>query len=270
MPIELKMPALSPTMEEGTLAKWLVKEGDTVASGDILAEIETDKATMEFEAVDEGTILKILVPEGSDGVKVGTAIAMIGEEGDDVAAGGSESASAGPAATASAPAPKEEQKARARTACEGWWRNPESRGCSGPCRAEKRQRRSHQGQPAGTPPCRSAGHRSRLAHRKWPRRSHRPRRPGQQGGRRRSGPAGLRAINCGASCAGRSGRYSARSGQAQQHAQDDRAPPDRIEAADPAHLSHGRYPPRPAAQAAQRDQRMARKPRASSCRSTTC
>ena len=73
MPIELKMPALSPTMEEGTLAKWLVKEGDTVESGDILAEIETDKATMEFEAVDEGTIAKILVPEGTDGVKVGDA-----------------------------------------------------------------------------------------------------------------------------------------------------------------------------------------------------
>jgi pyruvate/2-oxoglutarate dehydrogenase complex dihydrolipoamide acyltransferase (E2) component len=71
MAIELKMPALSPTMEEGTLAKWLVKEGDEVKSGDILAEIETDKATMEFEAVDEGTIAKILVPEGTDGVKVG-------------------------------------------------------------------------------------------------------------------------------------------------------------------------------------------------------
>ena len=82
MGVELKMPALSPTMEEGTLAKWLVKEGDTVSSGDILAEIETDKATMEFEAVDEGTISKILVPEGTDGVKVGTVIAMIGGEGD--------------------------------------------------------------------------------------------------------------------------------------------------------------------------------------------
>jgi pyruvate/2-oxoglutarate dehydrogenase complex dihydrolipoamide acyltransferase (E2) component len=70
MPLELKMPALSPTMEEGTLAKWLVKEGDDVKSGDILAEIETDKATMEFEAVDEGKIAKILVPEGTDGVKV--------------------------------------------------------------------------------------------------------------------------------------------------------------------------------------------------------
>ena len=78
MGIELKMPALSPTMEEGTLAKWLVKEGDSVSSGDILAEIETDKATMEFEAVDEGVISKILVAEGSDGVKVGTVIALMG------------------------------------------------------------------------------------------------------------------------------------------------------------------------------------------------
>jgi len=80
MAIELKMPALSPTMEEGTLAKWLVKEGDEIKSGDILAEIETDKATMEFEAVDEGTLSKILVPEGTDGVKVGTAIALMGGE----------------------------------------------------------------------------------------------------------------------------------------------------------------------------------------------
>jgi pyruvate dehydrogenase E2 component (dihydrolipoamide acetyltransferase) len=83
MPIELKMPALSPTMEEGTLAKWLVKEGDEVKSGDILAEIETDKATMEFEAVDEGTVAKILVPEGSEGVKVGAPIAIIAGEGED-------------------------------------------------------------------------------------------------------------------------------------------------------------------------------------------
>jgi len=86
MSIELKMPALSPTMEEGTLAKWLVKEGDTVASGDILAEIETDKATMEFEAVDEGTIARILIPEGSDGVKVGTPIAILAGEGEEVSA----------------------------------------------------------------------------------------------------------------------------------------------------------------------------------------
>ncbi len=79
MGIEIKMPALSPTMEEGTLAKWLVKEGDSVQSGDLLAEIETDKATMEFEAVDEGVIGKILVAEGTDNVKVGTVIAIIGE-----------------------------------------------------------------------------------------------------------------------------------------------------------------------------------------------
>jgi len=84
MATELKMPALSPTMEEGTLAKWLVKEGDDVKSGDILAEIETDKATMEFEAVDEGKIAKILVPEGTDGVKVGQPIALLAGEGEQV------------------------------------------------------------------------------------------------------------------------------------------------------------------------------------------
>ena len=95
MAIEIKMPALSPTMEEGTLARWLVKEGDTVSAGDILAEIETDKATMEFEAVDEGTISKILVPEGSDGVKVGTVIALMGGDGE---------ASATPAPTRGRPA----------------------------------------------------------------------------------------------------------------------------------------------------------------------
>jgi len=99
MPIELKMPALSPTMEEGTLAKWLVKEGDDVKSGDILAEIETDKATMEFEAVDEGKIAKILVPEGTDGVKVGAPIAIMAGDGESV------DASAAPKADTAAPAP---------------------------------------------------------------------------------------------------------------------------------------------------------------------
>jgi pyruvate dehydrogenase E2 component (dihydrolipoamide acetyltransferase) len=89
MPIELKMPALSPTMEEGTLAKWLVKEGDKVSSGDLLAEIETDKATMEFEAVDEGTIAKIVVPEGTDEVKVGAVIAIMAGEGEDAGAAAS-------------------------------------------------------------------------------------------------------------------------------------------------------------------------------------
>ncbi|NOC44335.1 MULTISPECIES: pyruvate dehydrogenase complex E1 component subunit beta [unclassified Ruegeria] len=86
MATEILMPALSPTMEEGTLAKWLVKEGDTVSSGDILAEIETDKATMEFEAVDEGIVGKILIAEGSEGVKVNTPIAVLVEEGEDASA----------------------------------------------------------------------------------------------------------------------------------------------------------------------------------------
>jgi pyruvate dehydrogenase E2 component (dihydrolipoamide acetyltransferase) len=98
MPIELKMPALSPTMEEGTLAKWLVKEGDTVSSGTLLAEIETDKATMEFEAIDEGTIAKILIPEGTDEVKVGTVIALIAGEGEEVGAASGGGAAAAPPA----------------------------------------------------------------------------------------------------------------------------------------------------------------------------
>jgi len=106
MSIEIKMPALSPTMEEGTLAKWLVKEGDTVKSGDLMAEIETDKATMEFEAVDEGKIAQILVPEGTEGVKVGTVIAVIAGEGETVsAAAPAPTPAAAPKAEAPAPAP---------------------------------------------------------------------------------------------------------------------------------------------------------------------
>lgn len=104
MPIEVLMPALSPTMEEGTLAKWLVKEGDTVSSGDLIAEIETDKATMEFEAVDEGVVGKILIAEGSEGVKVNTPIAVLledGESADDIQSG----ATAAPAAAMAEAAP---------------------------------------------------------------------------------------------------------------------------------------------------------------------
>ncbi|WP_267388370.1 pyruvate dehydrogenase complex dihydrolipoamide acetyltransferase [Sphingomonas sp. GC_Shp_3] len=121
MPIEIKMPALSPTMEEGTLAKWLVKEGDTVKSGDLLAEIETDKATMEFEAVDEGTIGKLTVAEGTEGVKVGTVIAVMASDGEDAsaapaapkaeapaAAAPKAEAAPAPAPTPAAPAPKAE------------------------------------------------------------------------------------------------------------------------------------------------------------------
>ncbi|MFN2100669.1 2-oxo acid dehydrogenase subunit E2 [Altererythrobacter sp. MF3-039] len=121
MPIAIKMPALSPTMEEGTLAKWLVKEGDTVSAGDIMAEIETDKATMEFEAVDEGTIAKIEIAEGTENVKVGEVIAILAEEDEDVgdaAAGGSANASeeAAPAPSPPAPAPSADGPAATPTA----------------------------------------------------------------------------------------------------------------------------------------------------------
>ena len=103
MPTQILMPALSPTMEEGTLAKWHVKEGDTVSSGDIMAEIETDKATMEFEAVDEGVIGKIMIAEGTEGVKVNAVIAVLledGESADDI-----DTAAAAPAASSPEPAP---------------------------------------------------------------------------------------------------------------------------------------------------------------------
>jgi len=104
MPTQIKMPALSPTMEEGTLAKWLVKVGDKVSSGDIMAEIETDKATMEFEAVDEGTVISIAVAEGTEGVKVGTVIATIaGDDDEDDAP--APVAAAAPVAAVPAPAP---------------------------------------------------------------------------------------------------------------------------------------------------------------------
>jgi pyruvate dehydrogenase E1 component beta subunit len=106
MATEILMPALSPTMEEGTLAKWLVKEGDTVSSGDIMCEIETDKATMEFEAVDEGVMGKILIAEGTEGVKVNTAIAVLLEEGEDASAADNVSSDA----PAAAPAPAAESK----------------------------------------------------------------------------------------------------------------------------------------------------------------
>ena len=119
MPINILMPALSPTMEKGNLAKWLKKEGDKVKSGDVIAEIETDKATMEVEAVDEGTIAKILVPEGTQDVAVNDVIAVMAGDGEDVKAAGAGVGAAKPAlrpqeaappkaaaAPAQAPAPK--------------------------------------------------------------------------------------------------------------------------------------------------------------------
>src|SRR5512142_451383 len=107
MPIEVLMPALSPTMEKGNLARWLKKEGDQVKSGEVIAEIETDKATMEVEAVDEGTLAKILVPEGTEKVKVNTPIALVASEGEsveDVSKAGA-APSAAPKTEAQKPAP---------------------------------------------------------------------------------------------------------------------------------------------------------------------
>src|SRR3981189_157510 len=103
MPIDILMPALSPTMEEGTLAKWHVKKGDAVKSGDVIAEIETDKATMEVEAVDEGTVEELLAPEGTEGVKVNAPIARLSGEGE----------------TAAPPAPKPSSSPEAKTSAEG-------------------------------------------------------------------------------------------------------------------------------------------------------
>src|SRR5271155_671449 len=114
MPIEIRMPALSPTMTEGNLARWLKKEGDTVHSGDVIAEIETDKATMEYEAADEGRLGKIIVPEGAQGIKVNQPIALLLEEGEDpaelekfaaAAASAAPSTAAAEAQPASAPRP---------------------------------------------------------------------------------------------------------------------------------------------------------------------
>ncbi|MBN9218635.1 MAG: E3 binding domain-containing protein, partial [Mesorhizobium sp.] len=107
MPINITMPALSPTMEEGNLSKWLVKEGDHVSPGDVIAEIETDKATMEVEAVDEGTVAKLVVPAGTEGVKVNALIAVLAAEGEDAGAAAKGSGTAAPA-KAEAPAAKSE------------------------------------------------------------------------------------------------------------------------------------------------------------------
>ena len=108
MPINILMPALSPTMEKGNLAKWLKKEGDTVKTGDVIAEIETDKATMEYEAVDDGVMAKIVVPEGTNDVAVNQLIAVMAQEGEDpkaaAAAAGKGAPPAKPAAAAAAPA----------------------------------------------------------------------------------------------------------------------------------------------------------------------
>ena len=251
MPIAIKMPALSPTMEEGTLAKWLVKVGDKVSSGDIMAEIETDKATMEFEAVDEGTIADIAVAEGTEGVKVGTVIATLAEEGEDLAE-------------------RQGGGARRRSAAHLGSRQPATRARAAEARlraaAAERQR------PLRLPRMAKAASGDRVIASPLAKRiaadkgidlaerdGQRPQRPHRQG--RRRGRAARRRARRGRRSApppAQPGETPVRRGKAQRHAQDDRAPPDRIQAAGPAHLPHGRHPARRAAQAARRAQRRAR------------
>ncbi len=148
MPTPIKMPALSPTMEEGTLAKWLVKVGDTVSSGDIMAEIETDKATMEFEAVDEGTIASIDVPEGSEGVKVGAVIATLAAEGEDASAPAPPSPETPPAKADSARA----DSAKAGTAITGTTAPTEAGEDPAPARAPAQPEKPKAAPPAAAAP----------------------------------------------------------------------------------------------------------------------
>ena len=147
MPINILMPALSPTMEKGNLAKWLKKEGDKVKSGDIIAEIETDKATMEVEAVDEGTIAKIVVPEGTADVPVNQVIAVLAGEGEDVksAAAGAGQAAPAPKPQAAAPAPQAQTSAPKAEATKPAQAAPQA---ATPAAAPKPRARS---QPAGIP-----------------------------------------------------------------------------------------------------------------------
>ncbi|GHD09389.1 pyruvate dehydrogenase complex dihydrolipoamide acetyltransferase [Tianweitania populi] len=154
MPINITMPALSPTMEEGNLAKWLVKEGDKVAPGDVIAEIETDKATMEVEAVDEGTVAKIVVPAGTEGVKVNSLIAILAAEGEDAsaaAAGGSDAASP-QSASASQPASTKSGEDAATKSGYGGSATPAA-GSEKPAEATKNEAAR------ATPPARSEGER---------------------------------------------------------------------------------------------------------------
>jgi pyruvate/2-oxoglutarate dehydrogenase complex dihydrolipoamide acyltransferase (E2) component len=150
MPINITMPALSPTMEEGNLAKWLVKEGDSVSAGDVIAEIETDKATMEVEAVDEGTVGKILVAEGTAGVKVNELIAVLLEDGEDASAIGSAPAAAPAAGSDSGPARLRQHRLEcAVIQHRRQLRRPD------PARLQRRGRGTHLLLAPGTAPCQS-------------------------------------------------------------------------------------------------------------------
>ena len=189
MPIELKMPALSPTMEEGTLAKWLVKEGDKVASGDILAEIETDKATMEFEAVDEGTIAKIIVPEGTDGVKVGAPIAILAGEGEDASSAASAAPKPDTAGNAARPGcsgrPEARRHANANPTGKGLRRSPRqdpAQAAPAPAQSATSDRATASRPPPRPPPGAGPGHRPRQPEGQRPQRPDRSRRCRCRGG----------------------------------------------------------------------------------------
>ena len=198
MPINILMPALSPTMEKGNLAKWLKKEGDKVKSGDVIAEIETDKATMEVEAVDEGTIAKILVPEGTQDVAVNDVIAVMAGDGEDVKAAG-----------AGAVAQRQRQRKRHSKACRGacWRACAKTRGSG--CRAtsgracaasgrEDQRPRPHLLLAAGAPARQGRRHRSRSHQRHRPARPHH--RPRRRGSEIRQGPEGAGRSARGHAC----------------------------------------------------------------------
>ncbi len=252
MAINIQMPALSPTMEEGTLSKWLVKEGDTVKSGDVMAEIETDKATMEFEAVDEGVIGKIVVPEGTDGVKVGTVIAVLVEEARSVPA------AAPPAATAPKPEPEVAKAATASpapaatpAAASAAAAHPASTAAGDRIKASPLAKRiaAQSGVDLGS--VKGTGPNGRIVKADIEGKSGAP------------APAAAPAATAPTPRCPRAGRgtglrHPARGREALEHPQDDRAPPDRIEADDPAHLFDGRHSPRRAAEAARRTQQGAR------------
>src|SRR5918996_51569 len=155
MPIEIRMPALSPTMTEGNLARWLKHEGDQVAPGDVIAEIETDKATMEVEAIDEGTLGKIVIGDGTEGVPVNTVIGVLLEEGEDAAASRGASGRAGRApGRPGGPA----RGARADSQSQGGGQR-------------RRSRRADLREPAGQAHGQAGGHRSRHARGQWPARA---------------------------------------------------------------------------------------------------
>ena len=237
-------------------------------SGDILAEIETDKATMEFEAVDEGTIAKILVPEGTDGVKVGAPIAILAGEGEDAskAARRPEGRHARPPRrrSAAAPSPKPTRPPSARRLRRPSRRRAAPPQPAAPSRAEGERVKAS---PLARRLAAGAGHRSVNAPGQRPRRPDRPRRHrrrGRQGASRGSGRRsrrGARARHASRHAGPDRAGDPARGGQALQHPQDHRSPPDGVEAAGPAHLSDGRHPARRAAQAPRRAQHGPRKPR---------